>query len=117
QYSVEVFRHVNDDGDIHGRAAKARPPTARKDGCTILAADFNRTHHVGGGSRNDDSDRRLCVVRRVISVQASRSVIEPYFAGDTVAKVSLEGICIDRFTLARIPNAGINDGRPWSRLA
>ncbi len=95
--AVEVFREVDDDGDVRALAREARAATATRDRDPAAVTCGDRRDHVVDGAGHDDADRDLAVVGGVGRVRRAAPVVEAHLAGDRPVQLVGEraGVGID----------------------
>src|SRR5262245_55493323 len=89
----QVLRHVEDDRDVAALSGQACAGAAGEAGDTLFAADSYRVDDLSHGTRDDDGNGHLTVVRGVGGVQGAGPGIEGDGPFDGLAKSRLE--CAD----------------------
>jgi hypothetical protein len=88
---IEVFREIDDDGDVAALTGKARPPAARENRRAELTRDRDRIYDIVQVPRDNNANRRLAIVRAIGRVKRAAAVVETHFALDSGAKCFRQG--------------------------
>ena len=103
---AHVLRAVDHQRDVAALAGQARAAPAGEHGCAVGARRIDRGHHVVHAARNDDADRGLPVVGRIVRVGGARSGVEAHLSLDRRAQVALEPAHVDSLAALASPGAG-----------
>ncbi len=91
EHAVQVFRGVDDHGNVDALAVLRGAAAARQDRHSELAADIDRLDDVVDVAREHHADRDLAVIRRVGGITCPGSGVEADFAADAAGQRFGEG--------------------------
>jgi hypothetical protein len=77
---VEIFREINDNGNVAALPGKAGATAAPQNGDTTLAAGLRGRHDIIDGARNDDAHWHLPVYGQVGGIERATASVEPDFS-------------------------------------
>src|SRR5215469_11218780 len=79
-YAIDIFRKVDEDGDIAALPRKTRAAAAHHQWRAMFATKRNAGDDVVDGARHDDADRHLPVVRCIRGVESAAAAVKTNFA-------------------------------------
>src|ERR1051326_2644053 len=89
---VQVFRKINDHGDVAGLSAEASAAAARQQRRVVLAGDGDGLDNFFNRLRNDYTNRHLAIIGAIDGVKSASTRVKADFAGDGSAQFGSKDI-------------------------